>query len=174
MEILSFLPILLFLLFVIATILRTKNKIKDFAGSKQQSSNPEMNLYKSDKKGEKKQSGWRNRLMDTVAEIQREIKKAQEEKHGKAEGPVKVSYEANSYIQPPPVPSEKLRNKKTVPDVQKPQQVPKPLETPEPKIKPDLQPFVNPTRQQLRNAVVWYEILATPKALRKDPDDFKW
>lgn len=171
MEILSLLPILLFLLFVIATILRTKNKIKGFAGSKQQRSNPEMNFYK-DRKGEQKKSGWKNRLMDTVAEIQREIKKAQEEIHGKDEKPVKVSREFKSDIQPPPVPPEKLRKKKTTPDVQKPHQVSKPMEISEPKIKPDLQPFANPTRQQLRNAVVWSEILAPPKALRKDQDNF--
>jgi hypothetical protein len=172
MEILSLLPILLFLLFVIVTILRTKNKIKDLADSKQQRSNPEMNLYKSEKKGGKKQSGWRNRLMDTVAEIQREVKNAQGEMRGKGEKPVKVSYEAKTDFQPPPVPFEKLRKKKTISDVQKPQQASQPVEISEPKIKPDLLPFTNPTRQQLRNAVVWSEILAPPTALRKDQDNF--
>jgi hypothetical protein len=182
MEIISLLPFLLFLLFVLITIIRTKKKVKDYAESKKQSVRTKTSLFKAGKNEKKKQTGWKNILIDTLAEIQREIKAVQEKKQTKDskswETPGKplssklVWSKDSPVFQPPPIPSERTKKKIVTPSGPRPESAPKTAEMKAFQIKSDSQSFKKPTIKQLRNAVLWSEILAPPVALRKDQDYF--
>ncbi|MFO8085456.1 MAG: hypothetical protein R6U27_14185 [Desulfobacterales bacterium] len=182
MEIISLLPFLLFLVFVLIAIIRTKKKVKDYAESKKQSVKTKTGLFKSEKNEKKKQTGWKNILIDTLAEIQREIKAAQEKKQAKDskswETPGKplssklVWSKDSPVFQPPPIPSERTKKKIAPSSGRRPESAPKAEEIKAPQTKSDARSFKKPTIKQLQNAVLWSEILAPPVALRKDQDYF--
>ena len=179
MEIISLLPFFIFLLFVLLTIYRTKQRLKTLAKSNNNIAKPKKIFLKSEKNAKEKKSGWKNILIEAYEQIQREIKAAQEQKqttYGKPEkGPEKsksstLLWEKETLIpSPPPIPSKDIKKKKAAPPPRKPELV----KVQEPKvIKPDLTLIQKPTVQDLRKAIVWSEILAPPVALRENQDIF--
>jgi hypothetical protein len=173
MEIISLLPFFIFLLFVILTIYRTKKKLKDLR--KPDRNKPNNLLLKSEKYEKEEKSGWKNILIDTYEQIQREIKTAQEQKQAQYKIPEKVLEKPKPTVlwekdisipSPPPLPSLKeIKKKKTAlssqkPDIAKMSEA-KVFKTP---------PAKKSSLKNLRKAVVWAEILAPPLALRKKHD----
>lgn len=183
MDIFSLLPVLFFLLFVVITILRTRKRMKQLAKNGNRSPIQRSALSRSKKDLKEKQPGLKNILLDTLAEIQREIKASQEAKQQDTKTTKREKFTRDTLrksvsskllwskdspaFQPPPLPSEKIKKKKTIPQ---PQPVSKTTEVHETKPKTPLESFRKPSIKQLRNAVVWAEILAPPIALRKDQD----
>lgn len=181
MELISLLPFFIFLLFVLLTIYRTKQRVKNIGKSKKKVANPLKVIWKSkESEKEEKKTGWKNILLEAYEQVQREIKKAQEQKRTKYEIPEKVAEQPKPISikrekeplipSPPPIPVFKDTQKKTmVPPPSKPETV----LVQETKAVKAAKPLIEkPTIQDLRKAVIWSEILAPPLALRENEDPF--
>lgn len=181
MELISLLPFFIFLLFVILTIYRTKQRVKNLGKPKKKFANPLKVILKSkESEKEEKKTGWKNILLEAYEQLQREIKKAQEQKRAKYEIPEKVAEQSKPVSilrekeplipSPPPIPVFKdTQKKKMVPPPSKPEsasvQETKALKTAIPMIE-------QPTIHDLQKAIIWAEILAPPLALREKEDPF--
>ncbi len=182
MDIIALLPFLLFLFFVLLSMFRIKNKLKKLGGSKQLPPRLRQDRIRNEKNEKSRATtGWKDMLFDIFEEIKREIKAAQEKKQAndqnaepmiKKSTPFKTEAVKDSpFFQPPPIPSRKPKTEPPSKAQPEAEFAGESMKTPVSETGYAAS-FKNPTRRQLRNAVVWSEILAPPVALRKDQDHF--
>jgi hypothetical protein len=196
MEFLSLLPVLMFFIFIAVIVLNIRKGLKKFAERTRQADEDSIRSYPKDKPGKK--PGWTEVLGDAISQVQKQLEAARQQQErqrkslkrktgeqrlakkrgdGKpeADSPVSLVWEKNAPVSaPPPLPSGKKKEERESPRrstrTRQPRREPEPLRE-----KDGMQaesPFeLKTTREELRKAIIWSEILARPLALRKEREE---